>query len=237
MFKYRFFQVVMAFAVMGLIMSVAVVLSFEALDISEKEYKNKFLNEENISSNDVDTDNTYIEDTDGSNTSYEHFEAWLEYSIIADGFDIGNNDGFEEGNVTLCDYNLSKLEKIKASRDEARRMILLSMLLLIVSFVGVHKRRMYEGVLWGGIAACVVSALCIGTILIHDAGALLGVRDAIFKDDFSLFFSGEDRLISLIPDNMGMRMFAVYVGTILAGLVITIIIRLVSWRKTQPHNY
>jgi uncharacterized membrane protein len=207
----------MAFAVMGLIMSVAVVLSFEALDISEKEYKNKYLNEEN--------------------TSYEHFEAWLEYSIIADGFDIGNNDGFEEGNVTLCDYNLSKLEKIKASRDEARRMILLSMLLLIVSFVGVHKRRMYEGVLWGGIAACVVSALCIGTILIHDAGALLGVRDAIFKDDFSLFFSGEDRLISLIPDGMGMRVFAVYVGTILAGLVVTIIVRLVSWRKSQPHNY
>ena len=74
-------------------------------------------------------------------------------------------------------------------------------------------------------------------LAVSGSGIFYGVREMVFKGRYDVFFSGNDRLISLIPDNLGLRMFLIYTGAILAGLVITIIVRLISWRKTQPHKF
>ena len=175
---------------------------------------------------------------DGSETALTEFEAWLEYSIIADGLkETGNNVDFDKGNVKLYDYNLTQLRQLKKVKDEAKRMMFLSVILLIIGFLAVKKRRMYECVVWGGVAASVIGMVSLILLAVSGSGIFYGVREMVFKGRYDVFFSGDDRLISLIPDNLGLRMFLIYTGVILAGLVITIIVRLISWRKTQPHKF
>ena len=142
-----------------------------------------------------------------------------------------------EGNVKLCDYNLTQLRQLKKVKDEAKRMMFLSVILLIIGFLAVKKRRMYECVVWGGVAASVIGIVSLILLAVSGSGIFYGVREMVFKGRYDVFFSGDDRLIALIPDNLGLRMFLIYTGVILAGLVITIIVRLISWRKTQPHKF
>ncbi len=86
-----------------LIVSSAVFLSFYAVYIREEEYQSE-ISGKTITT--VGADGTVVELTD--------FEAWLEYSIIADGFkETGNNIDFDKGNVTLCDYNQAQLKELK----------------------------------------------------------------------------------------------------------------------------
>jgi len=158
--------------------------------------------------------------------------------IIADGLkETGNNVDFDKGNVKLCDYNLTQLRQLKKVKDEAKRMMFLSVILLIIGFLAVKKRRMYECVVWGGVAASVIGIVSLILLAVSGSGIFYGVREMVFKGRYDVFFSGDDRLIALIPDNLGLRMFLIYTGVILAGLVITIIVRLISWRKTQPHKF
>ena len=203
MFKYRFFQVILAIAVVMLIVSSAVFISFQGVNISEAEYTSEMTGR-----------------------------------IIADGLkETGNNVDFDKGNVKLCDYNLTQLRQLKKVKDEAKRMMFLSVILLIIGFLAVKKRRMYECVVWGGVAASVIGIVSLILLAVSGSGIFYGVREMVFKGRYDVFFSGDDRLIALIPDNLGLRMFLIYTGVILAGLVITIIVRLISWRKTQPHKF
>ena len=116
-------------------------------------------------------------------------------------------------------------------------MMFLSVILLIIGFLAVKKRRMYECVVWGGVAASVIGMVSLILLAVSGSGIFYGVREMVFKGRYDVFFSEDDRLIALIPDNLGLRMFLIYTGAILAGLVITIIVRLISWRKTQPHKF
>lgn len=227
MFKYRFFQIVLAIAVVMLIVSSAVFLSFYAVYIREEEYQSE-ISGKTITT--VESDGTEVELTD--------FEAWLEYSIIADGFkETGNNVDFDKGNVTLCDYNQAQLKELKKVKDEAKRMIFLSVILLLVGFLAVKKRRMYECVVWGGAGASVIGLISLVLLALSKHGILYGVREMVFHGRYDVFFSKEDSLISLIPETLAVKMFLIYTMVILAGLIITIIVRLISWRKTQPHKF
>ena len=167
MFKYRFFQVILAIAVVMLIVSSAVFISFQGVNISEAEYTSEM------------TGRTFeTDEADGSETALTEFEAWLEYSIIADGLkETGNNVDFDKGNVKLYDYNLTQLRQLKKVKDEAKRMMFLSVILLIIGFLAVKKRRMYECVVWGGVAASVIGMVSLILLAVSGSGIFYGVRD------------------------------------------------------------
>lgn len=215
MVKYRIFQIIMAVAVTLLILSSAVCMAFAARDVSESKYKPKQVEE--------------IEMTE--------YEAWLEYSIIADGFDSGNKAGFENGNVVLCEYNLARLDQINTTLKKARATIFFAIVLLVIGFLVVKKRRLYECIVWGGAASLVISAASLLLLLSSKTGFFFSLKEMIFHDTYSALFSEQDLLTCLIPEGLGMRMFLVYVGTIMVGLAVTIIVRLISWRKAQPHKF
>lgn len=215
MVKYRIFQVIMAVAVTLLILSSAICMAFAVRDVSEAHYTPK----------------------QADSIQMTEFEAWLEYSIIADGFDAGNKKGFAEGNVVLCSYNLERLEQLKVVLKKARSTIFYAIILLVIGFLVVKKRRLYECIVWGGAASLVISAASLLLLLISDSGFFYGLKEIVFHDDYSAFFSDQDLLICLIPEGLGSRMFWVYAGTILVGLAVTIVIRLISWKKAQPHKF
>lgn len=205
----------MAVAVTLLILSSAVCMAFAARDVSETQYTPK----------------------QAESVQMTEFEAWLEYSIIADGFDAGNKKGFAEGNVALCENNLERLEQLKVILKKARFTIFYAIILLVIGFVVVKKRRLYECIVWGGAASLVISAASLLLLLISASGFFYGLKEMVFHDDYRAFFSDQDLLICLIPEGLGIRMFWVYAGTILVGLAVTIVVRLISWKKTQPHKF
>lgn len=205
----------MAVAVTLLILACAVCMAFSARDVSESHYTPKRADE--------------IEMTT--------YEAWLEYSIITDGFDSGNKKGFAEGNVELCEYNLDRLEQLKGILKKARFTIFFAIVLLVIGFLVVKKRRLYECIVWGGAASVVISGASLLLLLASKSGFFFCLKEMIFHDTYSALFSEQDFLTYLIPEGLGMRLFLVYVGTILVGLAVTIIVRLFSWKKAQPHKF
>ena len=222
MIKYRFFQVIMAIAVIMLIISSAVFVSFYGIKFDEERYISEI---------------TSIEETE-DNEEMTGFEAWLEYSIIAEGLtESGNDITFDEGNVKLCDYNLNRLDELKRVRDEAKRMIFLSLILLVIGFLAVKKRRMYECVVWGGVGASVIGIISLLLLAVSRSGIFYGIREMVFNGKYDVFFSDEDLLISLIPGSLAIKMFIIYAAVILVGLVITIVVRIISWKKTRPHKF
>ena len=222
MLKYRFFQIIMAAAVIMLIISSAVFISFYGTNIDEEVYTSEI---------------TSIEETEDSE-EMTGFEAWLEYSIIADGLmEHGNDVTFDEGNIKLCDYNLNRLDLLKHVRDEAKRMIFLSVIMLVIGFLVVKKRRMYQCVVWGGVGASIIGILSLVLLAVSRSGIFYGIREMVFNGRYDVFFSDEDMLISLIPESLAVKMFIIYAVVILTGLITTMIVRLVSWKKTLPHKF
>lgn len=212
----------MAVAVVMLIMSAAVFLSYYGIKTGEEAYVSEIASVEG-------TDET--DDMTG-------FEAWLEFSIIAEGLTaVGNNVTFDEGNVKLCDYNINRLDKLKRVRDEAKRMIFLSVILIVIGFLAVKKRRMYECVVWGGVGSAVIGLISLLLLIISRKGIFYGIREMVFNGRYDVFFSNDDLLISLIPESIALKMFIIYAVVILAGLITTIIVKIISWKKTQPHKF
>lgn len=50
-------------------------------------------------------------------------------------------------------------------------------------------------------------------------------------------FPGHDVLPDIIPAGTGTKVLWVYVGTIFVGLVVTIIVRVISYKKSRPHKF
>lgn len=227
MIKYRIFQVIMAVAVVLLIISAAICLAFTVREVPESKYKVlSVMNETNAS-----------QEQESNSVTMTEFETWLEYSIIADGFDINNKNGFTQGSITLCEHNLYRLNQLRDIVGKARVTVFLSIILLVVGFLVVKKRRLYECIVWGGAASTVIGAASLVLLLVSNSGFFFGLKEMIFYDNYSDFFSNQDVLTGIIPDGLGLRMFLVYGGTIILGLVITIIVRLISWKKAQPHKF
>lgn len=230
MIKYRIFQIIMAVAVTLLILSFAVCMAFTARDVSQAHYNTPVFTGTDISGDRIKNG----QEADGIHTG---FEAWLEYSIIADGFDISNQEGFTGGNIVLCEHNVHRLNQLRAVLKKARNTIFFAVILLVIGFLVVKKRRLYECIVWGGAAGIVISAASLLLLLTSGSGFFYGLKEMIFHDNYGVFFSDQDLLISLIPTGLGLKMFLVYTGTILVGMLVTVIVRLISWKKAQPHKF
>lgn len=225
MIKYRIFQIVMAVAVVVLIMSSAIMGMFAVRDVSEKRYK-------------PTADGVIVSDLkNGSTSELKNLDAWLEYSIVSDGFDSGNKDGFESGAIYLSADNINKLEILNHIKTQASNGIFFSIIIIVVCFLVVRKRRLYECVVWGGAAAMIIGVAAIVVMLVSTNGVFAGVKEMIFENNYSLFFSDKDVLTAIIPYGLAFKMFWVYSGTIFAGLLVTICVRIVGLKKSKPHKF
>ncbi|MBO5507867.1 MAG: hypothetical protein J6A00_08945 [Bacteroides sp.] len=225
MIKYRIFQIVMAVAVVVLIISTAIMGMFAARDVSEKKYK-------------PTADEVIVSDMkNGSTSELKDLDAWLEYSIISDGFDSGNRDGFYSGAIYISADNINKLEMLNRIKTQASNGMFFSVIIIVACFLVVRKRRLYECVVWGGAAAMVIGVATIVAMLLSINGAFAGVKEMIFENNYSLFFSDKDVLTAIIPYGTAFKMFWVYSGTIFAGLLVTICVRIVGLKKSKPHKF
>lgn len=225
MIKYRIFQVIMAVAVVILIISSAIIFMFAARDVSQKRYKP---NEKGV-----------IVTKEKNNTTVElkELDAWLEYSIVSDGFDGDNKEGFEGGAIYLSPENINKLEFLNHIKTQASNGMFFSIILIIACFLVVRKRRLYECVVWGGSAAFIIGVSLVIVMLVSSGGSFSGIREMIFDNNYNIFFSDTDVFTKIIPYGTGFKMFLTYCLTLFAGLIITIFVRLAGLKKSKPHKF
>jgi hypothetical protein len=225
MVKYRFFQVIMALSLVILIISSALTCAFAVRDVSYADYS--------LGSGKTVTSVM----NNGQTQELSEFEAWLEYSIVSDGLRADNEDGYRQGNIYLTTENVMRLETLKDIKAEASNGVFISIVALVVCFVVVRRRRLYQCIVWGGAAGVLVGLIGLAFTYFSKSGMLYGVRQMIFENDYSAMFPGHDVLAEIIPAGLGTRFLAVFVGTIVAGLVVTIIVRAISYNKSCPHRF
>lgn len=225
MAKYRFFQVIMALSLVILIISSAIMLAFEARKVSEKSYRpNKDGEISSVMNN-------------GGSEKLTDFEAWVEYSIVSDGLDGDSEDGYRDGSIYLSTENVMRLEQLRSVKVKASNGMFISLVVLVVCFVVVQRRRLYECVVWGGAAGVITGLICFLMVALSGSGMAYGIRRMVFGGSYAELFPGHDVLSDIIPDGLGLKVLCVYMGTLFAGLVLTIVVRLISYKKSRPHSF
>ena len=225
MFKYRFFQVVMALSLVLLIISTALMCSFSVCRVTEKSY----------SPSGGDTINAVM--NNGQTEELSDFDAWVEYCIVLDGLDGDSEQEYRLGNIYLSTENVIRLEQLADIKSKASNGVFISIVLLVACFVVIRRRRLYECVVWGGAAGVIIGIISFVAMAISGSGIMYGIRRMVFDGNYAELFPGHDVLPEIIPAGTGTKILWVYVGTIFVGLVVTIVVRVISYKKSRPHKF
>lgn len=225
MAKYRFFQVIMALSLVILIISSAIMGSFMVRKIPQGNYKPQ--NSGKITS----------VMNNGQAEELSELDAWVEYSIISDGLDGEGDDDYRKGNIYLSTENEIRLDQLKDIKSKASNGVFISVVLLVACFVVIKRRRLYECVVWGGAAGVIIGLISFCMLLMSRNGILYGMKKLIFDGDGTVLFPGHDVLPEILPSGLGIKILCVYFGTIFVGLVVTIVVRVISYKKSRPHKF
>lgn len=225
MFKYRFFQVVMALSLVLLIISTALMCSFSVCRVTEKSY----------SPSGGDTINAVM--NNGQTEELSDFDAWVEYCIVLDGLDGDSEQEYRLGNIYLSTENVIRLEQLADIKSKASNGVFISIVLLVACFVVIRRRRLYECVVWGGAAGVIIGIISFIAMTVSGGGIMYGIRRMVFDGSYKELLPGHDVLPDIIPAGTGTKVLWVYVGTIFVGLVVTIAVRVISYKRSRPHKF
>ena len=225
MAKYRFFQIIMALSLVSLIISSAIMCAFMARKVPEGSYKpNKSGTITSVMNN-------------GQTEELTDFSAWLEYSIVSDGLEDDTGDSYRKGSIYLSTENIVRLEQLSDVRSKASNGVFISVVIRVACFVVIRRRRLYECVVWGGAAGVIVGIVSMVAVLLSRSGISYGIKRMVLSGDNTALFPGHDVLPDIIPSDMGIRVICVYSGVIFVGLVATIVVRVISYKKSRPHKF
>lgn len=215
----------MALSLVILIISSAIMGAFMVRNVSEDSYK------PSNSGKIVSVMNN------GESGKLTDFEAWLEYSIVSDGLDGDSEEEYRQGSIYISTENVIRLEQLRDVKVKASNGVFISIVVLVVCFVVVRRRRLYECVVWGGAAGVIIGIISFLMMAFSTSGIMYGIKKMVFDGSYSELFPGHDVLADIIPDGTGLRVLCVYLGTIFVGLVLTIVVRVVSYKKSRPHKF
>ena len=133
--------------------------------------------------------------------------------------------------------HVMRLEQLADIKSKASNGVFISIVLLVACFVVIRRRRLYECVVWGGAAGVIIGIISFIAMAVSGSGIMYGIRRMVFGESYAELFPGHDVLPDIIPAGTGTKVLWVYVGTIFVGLVVTIIVRVISYKKSRPHKF
>lgn len=173
----------------------------------------------------------------GQTGKLSELEAWVEYSIVSDGLDYDSEEYYRKGSIYLSTENVIRLEQLENVKTKASNGVFVSIVLIVACFVVIRRRRVYECVVWGGAAGVIIGIISFLAMLFSKSGVLFGIKKMVFDGTANALFPGHDVLADIVPAGLGTRALAVYLGVIFVGLVTTIVVRVISYRKSCPHKF
>ena len=215
----------MALSLVLLIISTALMCSFSVCRVTEKSY----------SPSGGDTINAVM--NNGQTEELSDFDAWVEYCIVLDGLDGDSEQEYRLGNIYLSTENVIRLEQLADIKSKASNGVFISIVLLVACFVVIRRRRLYECVVWGGAAGVIIGIISFIAMTVSGGGIMYGIRRMVFDGSYKELLPGHDVLPDIIPAGTGTKVLWVYVGTIFVGLVVTIAVRVISYKRSRPHKF
>lgn len=163
-------------------------------------------------------------------------EAELYYEQVADSF-----SSFFKGDYEIAGYSLT--ETNKKQLNTLKGYYRLAWIVSIVSFgcgaycIGkLWRRRETMPLLYGSAGGALLTSIFALRIVLSDKPVLGGIRNMIFRGDYS-FFSEGDLLRDILPAAFARNLAFYYLGIVTIEILCFVLLRMVIRFSGRPHKY
>lgn len=186
--------------------------------------------------------NRWVYHASGTNTQTEdgvtftQAEADLYYEQIADSYCSFFKGRYDVAGYTLTDTNIHQLNRLKGYYRLAWILSILSFAGIIYSFRRLWRRRETMPCFYGSAGGALLAAVLLLRIVFSKREVMRGLKDMIFKQDYSYFQSG-DLLCRLLSGAYARNMLLMYLGIVAAEIAVFVLIRVIIRFAGRPHRF
>ena len=176
--------------------------------------------------------NTQTED----GVTFTQAEADLYYGQIADSYCSFFKGRYDVAGYTLTDTNIHQLNRLKGYYRLAWILSILSFVGIIYSFRRLWRRRETMPCFYGSAGGALLAVVLLLRIVFSKREVMRGLKDMIFKQDYSYFQSG-DLLCRLLSGAYARNMLLMYLGIVAAEIAAFVLIRVIIRLAGRPHRF
>ena len=186
--------------------------------------------------------NRWVYHATGTNTrtedgvTFTQAEADLYYEQIADSYCSVFKGRYDVAGYTLTDTNIHQLNRLKGYYRLAWILSILSFAGIIYSFRRLWRRRETMPCFYGSAGGALLTAVLLLRIVFSKQEVMRGLKDMIFKQDYSYFQSG-DLLCRLLSGAYARNMLLMYLGIVAAEIAVFVLIRVIIRFAGRPHRF
>lgn len=186
--------------------------------------------------------NRWVYHATGTNTQTEdgvtftQAEADLYYGQIADSYCSFFKGRYDVAGYTLTDTNIHQLNRLKGYYRLAWILSILSFVGIIYSFRRLWRRRETMPCFYGSAGGALLAAVLLLRIVFSKREVMRGLKNMIFKQDYSYFQSG-DLLCRLLSGAYARNMLLMYLGIVAAEIAVFVLIRVIIRLAGRPHRF
>lgn len=186
--------------------------------------------------------NRWVYHATGTNTQTEdgvtftQAEADLYYGQISDSYCSFFKGRYDVAGYTLTDTNIHQLNRLKGYYRLAWILSILSFAGIIYSFRRLWRRRETMPCFYGSAGGALLAAVLLLRIVFSKREVMRGLKDMIFKQDYSYFQSG-DLLCRLLSGAYARNMLLMYLGIVAAEIAAFVLIRVIIRLAGRPHRF
>lgn len=186
--------------------------------------------------------NRWVYHATGTNTQTEdgvtftQAEADLYYEQIADSYCSFFKGRYDVAGYTLTDTNIHQLNRLKGYYRLAWILSILSFAGIIYSFRRLWRRRETMPCFYGSAGGALLAAVLLLRIVFSKREVMRGLKNMIFKQDYSYFQSG-DLLCRLLSGAYARNMLLMYLGIVAAEIAVFVLIRVIIRFAGRPHRF
>ena len=170
------------------------------------------------------------------NQQLKGYEAEINYNLLKDEFKRFWNSRYEIPTYAVTSANAALLNDIKAQYRWAKIIVFICVVGGVYCFFILAKRRMYNALKNGAILSIGLFVAGLLRLLLSKKEVFKGLREMIFKKDYSYFVKG-DLVLKVIGGNYAEYMF---IGYIVFFIIILLFMLFLKWFIAflgRPHKF
>lgn len=163
-------------------------------------------------------------------------EAELYYGQIADSYCRFFTGKYRIAGYELSDENVHQLNRLKGYYRFAWILSIASLAGMIYSFRRLWRRRETMPCFYGSAGGACLVALLMLRIVTSKREVYSGLRNMIFRGDYSYFSTG-DVLCKILPETFARNLALLYLGIVAAEIFVFVMIRVGVRLAGRPHRF
>lgn len=163
-------------------------------------------------------------------------EADLYYEQVADSFSSFFKRDYEIAGYSLTEDNVNKLNTLKGYYRFAWIVSVVSFCGGVYCFRILWRRRETMPLLYGSAGGALLTSIVLLRIVLSDKPVFAGIRDMIFRGDYSYFAEG-DLLRAILPAAFARNLAFCYLGIVAVEILCFVLLRMAVRLSGRPHKY